>query len=50
MEHTSTNTKNKKELIEVMKEKIRRYFTGKFVNEFENPQFGQKCWKDYRFE
>ena len=30
-----------------MKEKIRRYPT--FVNEIENPQFGRKCWSDYRF-
>ena len=48
MEHPTTNT-TKYESIEHMKEKIRRYFTEKFVNEFENPQFGQKCWKDYRF-
>ena len=33
-----------------MKEKTKRFFTEKFVvNEFENPQFGQEYWKDYRF-
>ena len=41
---------NEKEPVEHMKHKIRRYFTEKFVNEFDNPQFGQKCWKDYRFK
>ena len=32
---------NTKEPIKNMNEKVRRYFTGKFVNEFESPQFGQ---------
>ena len=39
--NTLTQTlQNEKELIENMK-KIRRYFTGKFVKEFENTLFGQ---------
>ena len=28
---------------------IRRYFTEKFANEFENRIYGQKYSKDYRF-